>query len=417
MKAVKARGLGKTEVHDQFNCVVGVQDASFQVGRGEVFCIMGLSGSGKSTLIRHVNRLIEPTSGQLFIEGQDVGALSRKDLRQLRAEKIGMVFQNMALMPHRTVLDNVTFSQEVRGHDKRERRENAMRAIAAVELDGWDQKYPDELSGGMQQRVGLARAIAADPAILLMDEPFSALDPLIRRQLQDKFMALSAEMKKTTLFITHDLDEAIRIGDRIAIMKDGVLVQVGTPEDITTNPADEYVADFVAGISKLELISAGKIMEPVDKFLKRKGNVKMKMDDWPEAHPDNTLDDLVNLSVDTQHPVVVKVDGKPVGIVTKNTLLRGSKGDFGPREGAPGKRAGNAAARPARGAGKTGGKTAGNGTISGAHKAAQEIAGGRAANAAGNGTGAASTRRRTGTASGKGAGTASGKDAGIASGK
>lgn len=325
MKAVREQGLGKIEVRDQFGCVVGVQDASFTVGRGEIFCIMGLSGSGKSTLIRHINRLIEPTSGQLFIEGQDVNALSARDLRALRAEKIGMVFQNMALMPHRTVLENVSFSQEVRGHDARARRETALRAIDAVDLNGWDQKYPDELSGGMQQRVGLARAIAADPAILLMDEPFSALDPLIRRQLQDKFMSLSADMKKTTLFITHDLDEAIRIGHRIAIMKDGQLVQVGTPEDIVTNPADDYVADFVAGISKLELISAGKIMEPVAAYEQRRGPVDFAA--WPEAHPDQPLEDLVNLSIATQHPVVVKVDGKPLGIVTKNALLRGIKGE------------------------------------------------------------------------------------------
>ncbi|EEE35280.1 glycine betaine/L-proline transport ATP-binding protein ProV [Rhodobacteraceae bacterium KLH11] len=325
MKAVQEQGLGKLEVRDRFDCVVGVQDATFTVGRGEIFCIMGLSGSGKSTLIRHVNRLIEPTSGQLFVEGQNVNRLNARDLREVRAEKIGMVFQNMALMPHRTVLDNVAFSQEVRGHDVTERHENAMRAIDAVDLNGWDQKYPDELSGGMQQRVGLARAIAADPSILLMDEPFSALDPLIRRQLQDKFTSLSAEMKKTTLFITHDLDEAIRIGDRIAIMKDGALVQVGTPEDIVTNPVDDYVADFVAGISKLELISAGKIMEPVESFEKRRGPVDHNA--WPEAEPDHSLDDLVNLSIATQHPVVVKADGKPIGIVTKNALLRGIQGE------------------------------------------------------------------------------------------
>ena len=318
MKAVQEQKFGKLEVRDRFDCVVGVQDASFTVGRGEIFCIMGLSGSGKSTLIRHVNRLIEPTSGQMFIEGQDVNGLNARDLREMRAEKIGMVFQNMALLPHRTVLDNVSFSQEVRGHDVKERRENAMRAIDAVDLNGWDQKYPDELSGGMQQRVGLARAIAADPSILLMDEPFSALDPLIRRQLQDKFMALSAEMKKTTLFITHDLDEAIRIGDRIAIMKDGALVQVGTPEDIVTNPVDDYVADFVAGISKLELISAGKIMEPVEAYANRRGPVDPAQ--WPEAHPDQSLNDLVNLSIATQHPVMIKVDGKPIGVVTKNAL-------------------------------------------------------------------------------------------------
>jgi len=325
MKAVREQGLGKIEVRDRFDCVVGVQDASFTVSRGEIFCIMGLSGSGKSTLIRHVNRLIEPTSGQLFIEGEDINTLSQTQLRALRAEKIGMVFQNMALMPHRTVLENVAFSLEVRGKSQQERRETAMRAIEAVELDGWESKYPDELSGGMQQRVGLARAIAADPSILLMDEPFSALDPLIRRQLQDKFMALSAEMKKTTLFITHDLDEAIRIGDRIAIMKDGVLVQVGTPEEIVTQPADDYVADFVAGISKLELISAGKIMEPVAAFEQRRGTQIAQ--DWPVADPTHSLDQLLNLSIKTQHPIIVTAEGKPVGVVTKNALLRGIRGE------------------------------------------------------------------------------------------
>lgn len=329
MEAVRSHGLSKEEVRDQFDCVVGVRDASFEVNRGEIFCIMGLSGSGKSTLIRHINRLIEPTAGSIVIEGQDINGLSAKDLRQVRAEKIGMVFQNMALMPHRTVLENVGFSQEVRGHDAKERRDNAMRAIAAVDLQGWENKYPDELSGGMQQRVGLARAIAADPSILLMDEPFSALDPLIRRQLQDKFMSLSAEMKKTTLFITHDLDEAIRIGDRIAIMKDGELVQVGTPEDIVTQPADEYVADFVAGISKLELVSAGKIMEPLAAYEQRRGPIDQTA--WLEAHPDQSLDDLVDLSIATQHPILVKVDGKPLGVITKNSLLRGIKGDVTPQ--------------------------------------------------------------------------------------
>jgi glycine betaine/proline transport system ATP-binding protein len=326
MKAVLDNGLSKTDVQEQFNCIVGVRDASFSVRRGEVFCIMGLSGSGKSTLIRHINRLIEPTSGKLYIEGEELNALSARDLRNLRADKIGMVFQNMALMPHRTVLDNVSFSQEVRGYGKAERKANALHAIDAVDLTGWDQKYPDELSGGMQQRVGLARALAADPSILLMDEPFSALDPLIRRQLQDKFLSLSAELHKTTLFITHDLDEAIRIGDRIAIMKDGELVQTGTPEDIVTNPIDAYVADFVAGISKLSLISAGKIMESVAAYSKRNGNSDYK--GWVEAQPDNSLDDLVTLAVTTQYPILVKSDDKPVGIVTKNSLLKGIQGDI-----------------------------------------------------------------------------------------
>ncbi|NIA70378.1 betaine/proline/choline family ABC transporter ATP-binding protein [Pelagibius litoralis] len=324
MQAIQNEGLGKLEVRDRFNCVVGVQDASFSIAEGEIFCIMGLSGSGKSTLIRHVNRLIEPTAGEIVIAGEDINKLPARALRQLRAEKIGMVFQNMALMPHRTVRDNVVFSLEVRGVDEATRNHVASRAIDAVDLNGWDTKYPDELSGGMQQRVGLARAIAADPSILLMDEPFSALDPLIRRQLQDKFMALSAEMNKTTLFITHDLDEAIRIGDRIAIMKDGILVQVGTPEEIVTAPVDDYVADFVAGISKLDLISAGKIMEPVQSFESRNGPIDPS--GWPIAHPDENLNQLVDISIDTNHPIIVTDQGRTVGIVTKQALLRGIQG-------------------------------------------------------------------------------------------
>lgn len=324
MNAVKTSGMDKLQVRDEFGCVVGVQDASFSVAKGEIFCIMGLSGSGKSTLIRHVNRLIEPTAGEILIEGEDINRLNASALRALRAEKIGMVFQSMALLPHKTVRDNVAYALEVRGVPKKKRYETAARAIDAVDLNGWDERYPDELSGGMQQRVGLARAIAADPSILLMDEPFSALDPLIRRQLQDKFMALSAEMHKTTLFITHDLDEAIRIGDRIAIMKDGALVQIGTPEEIVTNPVDDYVADFVAGISKLELVTAHKIMEPVAAYEQKQGPIKL--DGWPVAKPEDNLNTLVDLSIDTQHPIVVRHDDAAVGIVTKHALLRGIQG-------------------------------------------------------------------------------------------
>lgn len=324
MEAVIQRGLSKDEIRDRYDAVVGVQDASFAVGEGEIFCIMGLSGSGKSTLIRHVNRLIEPTYGEVLIEGQDINSLNETDLRALRSTKIGMVFQNMALMPHRTVRDNVAFAQEVRGVKKDERYETAEKAIATVELAGWEDRYPDELSGGMQQRVGLARAIAADPHILLMDEPFSALDPLIRRQLQDQFMELAEEMRKTTLFITHDLDEAIRIGDRIAIMKDGALVQIGTPEEIVTEPVDDYVKDFVAGISKLELVTASRVMQSVEEY--EAANGKFEISECPVAAPGDNLDALVNMSVDTNHPIIVSSDDQFVGIVTKRALLRGIQG-------------------------------------------------------------------------------------------
>ena len=261
MRAVLAEGLSKEEVRDRFDCVLGVRNASFSVRRGEIFCIMGLSGSGKSTLVRHVNRLIEPTSGEIHVAGQRVDTMNATDLRKLRAETIGMVFQHMALWPHRTIGQNVGFGLEVRDVPAADRLWAAEKALEAMELGGWIDHYPDQLSGGMQQRVGLARALAADPEILLMDEPFSALDPLIRRQLQDQFLALSAHVKKTTLFITHDLDEAIRMGDQIAIMNDGEIVQVGTPEQIVTQPKDDYVAEFVKGISRVGLVRAETIMD------------------------------------------------------------------------------------------------------------------------------------------------------------
>lgn len=324
MDALRGGALSKRDIHDKFNCVVGVQNASFSVGRGEIFCIMGLSGSGKSTLIRHINRLIEPTAGAVFIEGQNVNAMNPRELRALRAERIGMVFQSMALMPHRTVRDNVVFSLEVRGVPEDRRAKVAAQAIEAVDLAGWDMKYPDELSGGMQQRVGLARAIAADPTILLMDEPFSALDPLIRKQLQTTFMKLSAELHKTTVFITHDLDEAIRIGDRIAIMKDGVLVQIGTPEQIVTEPADDYVAEFVAGISKLDLVTAARIMQPLAQYQQAQG--PQDTTGWPEAAPGDKLNMLVDLAVGTDHPILIRAEGATVGVVTKRALLRGIQG-------------------------------------------------------------------------------------------
>ncbi|SEN66521.1 glycine betaine/proline transport system ATP-binding protein [Roseovarius tolerans] len=324
MEAICEDNLDKDEVRERFGCVIGVKDVSFSVAEGEIFCIMGLSGSGKSTLIRHVNRLIEPTAGKVLIEGIDINGLNAAALRELRASRIGMVFQNMALMPHRTVRDNVAFALEVRGADRAGRRAVADRAINDVELGGWEDRYPDELSGGMQQRVGLARAIAADPHILLMDEPFSALDPLIRRQLQTQFMRLAAELRKTTLFITHDLDEAIRIGDRIAVMKDGVLIQTGTPEQIVTEPADDYVAEFVSGISKLHLVTAARIMEPLAKWEAKNG--PYRADGALSAAPDATLDRLAELSIETDEPLAIKADGRVLGIVTKKALIRGIQG-------------------------------------------------------------------------------------------
>ena len=326
MEAVRRDNLTKAEVLERFEAVVGVKDVSISVGEGEIFCIMGLSGSGKSTLVRHINRLIEPTGGDILINGVNVGGLSPEELRVMRADKIGMVFQSMALLPHRTVRDNIAFALELRNVDAFTRANLADRVIDLVSLHGYGDRMPRELSGGMQQRVGLARALAADPDILLMDEPFSALDPLIRRGLQDEFLELSKTMKKTTLFITHDLDEAIRMGTRIAIMKDGEIVQTGTPETIVTQPADEYVADFVAGISRLKLVFAHTVMQPAEKY-EQGGRILPPLDECPQAGPDDDLDVLVGLAVDQDNPIAIVSDGSLVGVVTKDALLRGIQGE------------------------------------------------------------------------------------------
>ncbi len=324
MQAIKEQGLTKPEVLDKFGCVVGVANCSFEVNRGEIFCVMGLSGSGKSTMVRHLNRLLEPTSGNIKVLGKDVMALNAKQLRELRAAHIGMVFQHMALLPHRTVRDNVAFPLQVQGFAKNKRWEESQRCLSLVNLDGYEDRFPNELSGGMQQRVGLARALASDPEVLLMDEPFSALDPLIRRQLQEQFIALSADLNKTTVFITHDLDEAIRIGTRIAIMKDGLIVQIGTPEEIVTNPVDEYVTDFVEGISTLKLIFAHSIMEKLDEFKPQPGD---DLNLAPRAPSETDLSGLIDISTTTAQPIVIhNGDGKDIGVITKTTLLKGIQG-------------------------------------------------------------------------------------------
>ena len=264
LNAIQNKHISKQEALEKYNSVIGVSDVSFNVKKGEIFCVMGLSGSGKSTLVRHINRLLEPTSGKILINNEDVMKFDQKSLQNLRNKKIGMVFQNFALMPHRSVLDNIAMPLEIRGISKNDRLDAANKILDIVELQGWGNKFAHELSGGMQQRVGLARALAADPDVLLMDEPFSALDPLIRRQLQSEFIKLSKQMKKTTVFITHDLDEAVRVGHRIAIMRDGKVIQIGTPEEIVIKPADDYVADFVKGISRLKIVQAKSIMQPIN---------------------------------------------------------------------------------------------------------------------------------------------------------
>ncbi|WP_298916875.1 betaine/proline/choline family ABC transporter ATP-binding protein [uncultured Roseobacter sp.] len=319
LKAIREQGLDKAQVLAQHNAVVGVADVSLSVNRGEIFCIMGLSGSGKSTLVRHFNRLLEPTAGKILIEGTDVMGLEPGDLQTFRNRKIGMVFQNFALMPHRSVLDNVAMPLEIRQVSKNDRMRQAAAILDIVELGAWGSKFAHELSGGMQQRVGLARALAANPDVLLMDEPFSALDPLIRRQLQDEFIRLSQILKKTTIFITHDLDEAVRIGDRIAIMRDGRLVQIGTAEEIVMNPADDYVADFVAGISRLKVVRAHAVMQKLEAFVQSSGPIATEA---PRVNESETLSTLINLAIDHDSPILVEDQGQDIGVITRADILR-----------------------------------------------------------------------------------------------
>lgn len=318
-QAIKEEGLNKAQVLEAYNAVVGVADVSFNVKRGEIFCVMGLSGSGKSTLVRHFNRLLEPTYGKILIDGTDVMALGPQELQKFRNQKIGMVFQNFALLPHRSVLDNVAMPLEIRKINKNERMRLAANMLKTVELDTWGNKFAHELSGGMQQRVGLARALAADPEVLLMDEPFSALDPLIRRQLQDEFIKLSAVMKKTTIFITHDLDEAVRIGDRIAIMRDGRVVQIGTAEDIVMHPVDDYVSDFVAGISRLKIVRAHAVMQPMEQYI---ANAAPPPDHAPRVDESESLNHLIQLAIDDDTPIVVQDAGIDVGVITRPDILQ-----------------------------------------------------------------------------------------------
>ncbi|WP_332651706.1 quaternary amine ABC transporter ATP-binding protein [Lysinibacillus sp. 54212] len=254
------QGKGKTEILEKTGATVGVYDANFTVNEGEIFVIMGLSGSGKSTLIRLLNRLIEPTSGDIFIDNENISTMNKKQLQVARREKMSMVFQNFGLFPHRTILENTEYGLEVRGLAKEERRLKAEKALQNAGLLAFKDQYPSQLSGGMQQRVGLARALANDPEILLMDEAFSALDPLIRKDMQDELLELQAKVQKTIIFITHDLNEALRIGDRIAIMKDGKIMQIGTGEEILTNPANNYVRTFLEDVDRSKVLTVENVM-------------------------------------------------------------------------------------------------------------------------------------------------------------
>jgi len=270
------KGHSKEEIFKKTGMTIGVQDASFEINEGEIFVIMGLSGSGKSTLVRLLNRLIEPTSGQIIIDNTDITNLNDKELIDIRRKKISMVFQSFALMPHMNIIDNVCFGLELSGIEKNQRYAAARKALDQVGLKHYEASYPDELSGGMQQRVGLARALANNPDIMLMDEAFSALDPLIRTEMQDELLQLQEKEKRTIVFISHDLDEAIRIGDRIAIMQNGEVCQIGTPEDIINNPANDYVRSFFNGVDVTSVLSASHIAKKLKATIINKESTGIK---------------------------------------------------------------------------------------------------------------------------------------------
>jgi glycine betaine/proline transport system ATP-binding protein len=375
LKALKMLDQGKTkaEILEATGCNVAVRDANLTINEGEIFVIMGLSGSGKSTLLRCINRLIEPTAGKIFINNREITRMSEKELLTIRRTELAMVFQHFGLLPHRTVLSNVAFGLELQGIDRAERDKKAEETIELVGLKGYENQKVSELSGGMQQRVGLARGLANAPEVLLMDEAFSALDPLIRSQMQDELLLLQEKMQKTILFITHDLEEAIKLGDRIAIMKDGVIVQVGNSEEIITNPADDYVKSFVENVDRSKIVTAATIMfkKPKMARLKKDGPTLVlrtmreigvtslpvvrtnrtflgfvKIEDVVElkkkeiktiesiirdsvmtVNPDTTVEDMLPLLSKTNLPIpVVNDENHLLGVVTPTSLIAETTG-------------------------------------------------------------------------------------------
>lgn len=365
LKMVK-QNKSKNEIVEKTGSTVGVYDINMSIEEGEIFVIMGLSGSGKSTLIRLLNRLIEPTDGQLFIDGQEITNLTKKQMLSIRRKKMSMVFQNFGLFPHRTLLENTEFGLEIQGVPKAQRRQRAEQALDNAQLLSFKDQYPNQLSGGMQQRVGLARALTNDPDILLMDEAFSALDPLVRGQMQDELLDLQANVQKTIIFITHDLNEALRIGDHIAIMKDGQLQQVGTGEEILTNPANDYVKTFVGDVDRTKVLTADSIMIPaltsnisVDGptvalrkmsaeevsgvvavnrhrqfvgYLSSEAAVSARREklplvdvvvDMPTVKPDTLISDIMPIIYDAQTPVaVIDDDNRLRGVIIRGAVLK-----------------------------------------------------------------------------------------------
>ncbi|MEO3813349.1 glycine betaine/L-proline ABC transporter ATP-binding protein [Sphaerisporangium sp. B11E5] len=304
--------LSRGELKERAGCVAAVRDVTFGVRRGEVFVVMGLSGSGKSTLVRCLTRLVEPTAGEVLLDGQDIRKAGDRELREIRRHRFAMVFQHFGLLPHRRVLDNIAYGLEIRGAAKQARYARATEMLDLVGLSGYGGSYPDELSGGMQQRVGLARALAVDPEVLFFDEPFSALDPLIRRDMQQEVIRLHREVGKTMIFITHDLDEALKLGDRIMVMRDGAVVQTGTPDQVVGAPADDYVRDFVSEVDRAGVLTLRWIMRPP------------RDDDAPggaELGPDVVIKDAVRTVLRADRPVRVVSGGELLGVVGAAEIL------------------------------------------------------------------------------------------------
>jgi glycine betaine/proline transport system ATP-binding protein len=314
MMAHVRAGMGKEELLSQHGHVLGLEDINVDMQAGEITVVMGLSGSGKSTLIRHLNRLIEPTAGEILVDGEDVRKLSEAGLRQLRQQKMAMVFQKFALLPHRTVLQNTATALAVRGADKATQESEAKRWLDRVGLSGYEARYPSQLSGGMQQRVGIARALTAGTDIMLMDEAFSALDPLIRTDMQDLLLELQVELKKTIVFITHDLDEALKLADHLVILKDGAVVQQGEPQGILLRPADPYIEDFVSDINRARVLRVSSVMQPIN-------GAEIRFSG--EVNASDTLESLIARSGgDTSHVYRVMSDNAPVGVLDMKDLVK-----------------------------------------------------------------------------------------------
>ncbi|MEY3919702.1 MAG: hypothetical protein RLZ15_496, partial [Actinomycetota bacterium] len=305
--------LTRTELRNKTGNTIAVRDVSFEVAKGEVFVVMGLSGSGKSTLVRCMTRLIEPTRGELIYDGEDILQVDDNRLRELRRTKFSMVFQHFGLLPHRKVIDNIAYALEINGVSKTDRHKRAHEVIELVGLQGFSEAYPEQLSGGMQQRVGLARALAVDPEIMFLDEPFSALDPLIRRDMQNEVIRLHHELGKTMVFITHDLQEAAKVGDRIAIMRDGALIQVGTPAELVAKPKDEYVANFVRDIAKSHVLTLRYIARPIRND-EAAANIQLDAD--------LIIRDALKTILDAHQPIHVIDKGNSIGIVAAEDVLR-----------------------------------------------------------------------------------------------